>query len=148
MPNVVSKQRRPKIYVCAYEQDGHGIHYSSYFFQVSVHLIGNCKQIVSKRMTSAFIFRFILAWNLTAQHAGWKIQQTIFCKFFLILSEHRRWLFMKCQSLFSGKNKKKKITSLSSAEFAQSDTGLGMQIQSNLNGSNIFGTMEIRSRHG
>ena len=28
------------------------------------------------------------------------------------------------------------------------DKSTGIQIQSNLNGSNIFGTMEIRSRHG
>ena len=65
---------------------------------------------------------------------------------------------MKCQILFSGKNKKN-IINLPSAEnaqrvvkvktsFWQSQIFSFYGIQSNFNGSNIFGTIENCSRHG
>ena len=59
---------------------------------------------------------------------------------------------MKCHILFSGKIRKKNITNLSSAELAQTVVEVKLvlpyKLQSNLNGSNIFGTMEACSRYG
>ena len=52
---------------------------------------------------------------------------------------------MKCQCLFSGKNKKNKIN-LSSAEFAKSGKGFGDLITVELQWLEPFGTMKICSR--